>query len=171
MHRSATSLLTKGLFKCKVNIGSNVLSADSGNPHGYWEDTDWLYLNKHILAEAGGNWYDIPSEEKILKVGERADIKGRIKKLVDKRYAKYPLWGFKDPRTTLTIKVIRPHLKQHQFFVCFRDPAEVAESLLKRNQGDMAQHVKVANEYNRRLLSFLSEAVSNTHWAAGGIYG
>ena len=164
MHRSATSLITKGIFKVGVNIGSNVLSADSGNPHGYWEDTDFLYLNKWILAEAGGNWYNIPSEEEILKVGNRADVKGRIKNLVDKKYAQNNLWGFKDPRTVLTIKVIRPHLKKHSFIVAFRNPTEIAASLYARNPliGDLSTHLKVAAEYNRRLLKFLGEV--NTDW-------
>jgi hypothetical protein len=166
MHRTATSLLTKGLFKVKVNIGSNVLSADSGNPHGYWEDTDFLYLNKMILAEAGGNWYDVPSEENILKVGNRADVKGRIKKLVNEKYAKNNLWGFKDPRTILTIKVIRPHLKKHSFFVAFRSPLEIAKSLYTRNPqiGDMAGHIKLANTYNKRLLDFLQTITAETDW-------
>ena len=65
MHRSATSLIAKGLFKTKVHIGSNVLSPDGNNPHGYWEDTHWLNLNKEILELAGGDWYIIPEEEKI----------------------------------------------------------------------------------------------------------
>jgi hypothetical protein len=165
MHRSATSLITKGIFKVGVKIGSNVLSADSGNPHGYWEDTDFLYLNKWILAEAGGNWYNVPSEEKILKVGNRADVKGRIKTLVDKKYAQNNLWGFKDPRTILTIKVIRPHLKKHSFIVAFRNPTEIAQSLYARNAqiGDLSTHLKLAAEYNHRLLKFLDEI--NTDWA------
>lgn len=156
-------MLTKGLFKTGVNIGSNVLSPDSGNPHGYWEDTDFLYLNKSILAEAGGDWYNIPSEENILKVGNRADVKGRIKKLVNEKYKKNNLWGFKDPRTILTIKVIRPYLKKHSFYVAFRDPLEIANSLYQRNPqiGDMAQHIKLANEYNRRLLEFLQTIETN----------
>lgn len=166
MHRSATSLITKGIFKCGVNIGSNVLSPDSGNPNGYWEDTDFLYLNKWILAEAGGDWYNVPSEEEIIKVGNRADVRGRIKNLVNKKYEKNNLWGFKDPRTVLTIKVIRPHLKRHSFIVAFRNPNEIARSLYTRNPqiGDMQQHIKVAAEYNKRLLNFLNEAV-HSDWA------
>jgi hypothetical protein len=168
MHRSATSLLAKGIFKAGVNIGSNVLSADSGNPHGYWEDTDFLYLNKWLLAEAGGNWYDVPSEEQILRIGNRADVKERIKKLVNAKYEKNNLWGFKDPRTILTIKVIRPYLKKHSFFVAFRDPVEIARSLYARNHkiGDMQQHIKVAAEYNRRLIKFLGEITATSGWSA-----
>jgi hypothetical protein len=166
MHRSATSLVTKGLFKAKVHIGSNVLSPDSGNPHGYWEDTHWLNLNKHILALAGGDWYNIPHEADILKVGERADIKGEIKRLVKER-EKYPLWGFKDPRTTLTIRVYMPYLVNPHFIVCFRSPTEIAKSLYRRNPqiGDMAHHLKLAKEYNRRLLAFLQEMVDMNDWS------
>jgi hypothetical protein len=166
MHRSATSLVTKGLFKTKVHIGSNILSPDSGNPHGYWEDTHWLNLNKKILALAGGDWYFVPDEDAILKVGERADIKGEIKQLVDER-KRYDLWGFKDPRTTLTIRVILPYLENPHFIVCFRSPLEIAKSLYRRNPkiGDMAQHLKVAKTYNQRLLSFLQEIVSQNDWS------
>lgn len=155
MHRSATSLIAKGLHLAGVNMGTNMLPPDSGNPHGYWEDLDFLNLNKMILRLAGGNWYNVPDEQKILEVGERADVRGQIKELIEKRYAENDLWGFKDPRTTLTIKVIQPFLKEHFFYVAFRNPVEVAHSLLKRNLGDMAAHVQVAKEYNRRLFEFL----------------
>ena len=166
MHRSATSLVTKGLFKTKVHIGSNVLSPDSGNPHGYWEDTDWLNLNKKILMLGGGDWYFVPEEEDILKVGERADIRGEIKRLVGAR-KQYPLWGFKDPRTTLTIRVILPYLENPHFIVCFRSPLEIAKSLYRRNPqiGDMAQHLKVAKMYNQRLLRFLDDMTGKNDWS------
>lgn len=166
MHRSATSLVTKGMFKAGVHIGSNVLSADSGNPHGYWEDTHWLNLNKRILALAGGDWYYIPPEAEIIKAGKQPDVKREIKRLVKER-EKYPLWGFKDPRTTLTIRVYLPYLINPHFIVCFRSPLEIAKSLYRRNPqiGDMAHHLRLAKEYNKRLLGFLTEMTNTDDWS------
>jgi hypothetical protein len=162
MHRSATSLIAKGLSESGVYMGNNNMQqADSGNPHGYWEDLDFQFLNKEILARAGGDWFNIPDEDAILSAGKKADIKGRIKGLIQKRYEQYNLWGFKDPRTVLTIRAIRPHLKNHSFFACFRNPNEVAQSLYTRNtgfgNGTVNQYLPVAKEYNKRLLSFLNE--------------
>ncbi len=165
MHRSATSLIAKGLHESGVYMGgNNMQQPDSANPAGYFEDLDFQFLNKDILARAGGSWLKPPLEKKILRVGRRADIEGRIKQLVKRRYSQHNLWGFKDPRTILTIKAIRPYLKSHSFVVAFRDPVQVANSLYARNQqhGTIDAHIKLAHEYNKRLLSFLAKI--NANW-------
>lgn len=156
MHRSATSLIAKGLVQAGVNMGDVLMQADAANPHGYWEDTEFVNLNKAILAAAGGDWLNIPPEKNILALNKDKEITRWIKKIVGKKN-KVPLWGWKDPRTTLTIKLFRPFLPEHFFFVCFRNPADVAASLHIRNNLLPEVGIKIAQEYNRRLLNFLSK--------------
>ena len=49
MHRSGTSLLSSILRRMGVNMGTNFLNEDYWNPYGYWEDKDFLWINKGIL--------------------------------------------------------------------------------------------------------------------------
>lgn len=151
MHRSATSLAARGISECGVEIGADDSTANEFNKWGYWENPEFVDLNHYILEAAGGSWFQPPPEEDILKAGKKftKDIKKLIKKHESKK------WGWKDPRTTLTIKLFHPHLKNPNYICCFRDPLEVAKSLQRRSKMDLEMGVDLANEYNKRLLDFL----------------
>ena len=151
MHRSATSLVSKGLSKSDINMGSSMLQADASNLFGHWEDTDFLNLNKSIISDAGGDWDNPPPENKIIEVGK--NYKEEIKRLIASK--KKPLWGWKDPRTTLTIRLFMPYLENPHWITCFRQPEQVAESLLIRNNFPISKGLALCKEYNQRLLRFL----------------
>ena len=162
MHRSATSLVAKGLHKAGVFMGRNFLKADSGNPHGYWEDTEFVNLNKWLLTKAGGDWYNVPPEKKILKLGEDRWVQKQIAELIKSRNMVHKLWGFKDPRTVLTIRLYLPYLPEHFFYVAFRKPEDCAGSMSRRDGTVGQNNLMVVREYNRRLLNFLQE--QNLKW-------
>ena len=151
MHRSATSLAAMGLHNSSVSMGTYFLAKDSGNIHGYFEDMSFLNLNKSILLDAGGRWDKPPSRQKI--IGLAPKYGPIIKELVAEK--KKPLWGWKDPRTTLTIELFIPYIENPHFIVCFRDTMEVAKSLQRRNGFPINQGLSLAKVYNRRLLEFL----------------
>lgn len=161
MHRSATSLCGKGLHESGVSVGKRLLGADPANPEGYYEDTDFMSLNKKILSAAGGDWKDPPPDSVIQSAGKR--FAPEIKELVSKKQAK--LWGWKDPRTTLTVKLYLPYIENPHFFCCFRDPQEVAESLKIRNNFSTKEGLTLARIYNRRLMAFLREITEKTGWS------
>jgi len=152
MHRSTTSLLANALHEFGISMGNVVNKA---KPYGLWEDRDFFTLNRRILKLAGGHWDDPPSREKILYAGENQ--KRVIKRVIRKNNRKGVNWGFKDPRTVLTIECYMPYLVNPIFYVCFRDPNEVAVSLKKRNKFPIEKGVALANEYNSRLLFFLNK--------------
>lgn len=152
MHKSATSLAAGALHKFGVNMGKELMGGDRWNEIGYFEDMEFFRLNEEILKEAGGSWYNPPSEKAISALKKK--FAPKIKKLVKDKSG---LWGWKDPRTTLTIKLYLPYLKNPHFICCFREPKEVAKSLNKV-QGISVKHaLKLAKIYNRRLLNFLNE--------------
>ena len=153
MHRSATSLVAKGLHDNDVSVGDNLLGATACNPYGHWEDKAFIRMNDRILQAAGGSWRNPPSEIDIVNVGY--DIKDDIKALVGHR--REDLWGWKDPRTTLTIRCYLPHLVNPHFVCVFRDVREVALSLQRRDKMPFEEGKRLAHEYNRRLLGFLRE--------------
>lgn len=162
MHRSATSLIAKGLHMAGVFMGKNFLQADSGNPQGYFEDSDFVNVNKWLLTKAGGDWYNVPKEEAIRKLGEDRWVRREISTLVRSRSASHKLWGWKDPRTVLTIKLFLPYLPEHFFFVAFRKPEDCAGSMARRDGTVGQNNLVVVHEYNRRLMDFLRE--QNLKW-------
>ena len=153
MHRSATSLLARGLYKSGVFMGHSLLGKTECNPWGHFEDIKLINLNDKILDAAGGSWDNPPNELDIYEAGY--EIRDEIKAAVKKRERK--LWGWKDPRTTLTIRCYQPFLKNPIYMSCVRDPKEVAESLKRRDNMPIDAGIELAKEYNKRMLKFLSE--------------
>lgn len=153
MHRSATSLVAKGLS------GQGIRMGESG-PH--YEDIGMLRLNDEILRRARGSWDSPPLERDILRAG--LELRHRIKDAVESRRGDAvkalpgsPLWGWKDPRTCLTIGCFVKYLNNPFFVVTLRNPIEVAASLARRDKFSMDKGVGLAIEYNRRILKFIGE--------------
>ena len=154
MHRSATSMVSKS-----IHDSGNVFMGDEFiDP--YHEDKKFVQLNDEILAMAGGNVYNPPPEESIKKVSKFFDK--RIERLVKEQMMKaekagYYTWGFKDPRTVLTIDLYMPHLDNPQFVCNFRNPHDIALSLYKRDRLPIERGMLVAKIYNDRLQSFIKK--------------
>lgn len=159
MHRSTTSLMAKGLHECGVKMGDSVLGPMKSNPWGHYEDLDFVLLNDEILKAAGGSWDNPPSEQAILDQWPK--FTARIEALVKANDAavdpEYPLWGWKDPRTVLTIRLFLPHLTNPYFYFCLADPKKVGQSLAARDGTYPQAGEQLAREYNRRLLRFANE--------------
>jgi len=156
MHRSATSLIAKGLHEAGVWMGERLLGASPSNTHGHFENLDFVALNDYLLSQAGGSWDNIPALDRIIEAG--AKNAGAIQRTILCNI-RQPVWGWKDPRTTLTIPAIYPYIKKYSpvFVPCFRAPKDVAASLEKRNGMHPADGERLARGYNARLLSFLTE--------------
>jgi len=162
-HRSGTSLTAGILHQAGVNMGRRFREPDEWNPTGYWGDLDWLDLNKKLLRDAGGNWYTPPGIEALAAQGEA--LADEIRALVARK-DEAPLWGFKDPRTCLTIGVLLPHLPPDtRFLIVRRGKAAVVRSLMRRAEGrgyyETREHWwALTEEYYRRLANF-------TEWHMG----
>lgn len=156
MHRSATSLVAKGMDNV-IHLGDeeDMLPPAPDNPQGFYENKKFIELNDEILFAAGGNWLEPPAHEKILEVESR--FEKPIKTLLREESYASDIWGWKDPRTTLTIELYHKHLENPHYIACFRDPIQVAESLNKRNGYSLQKGLTCALEYNYRLIRFLSE--------------
>lgn len=157
MHRSGTSLVAKAMSK-EVSIGQKLLIAKSSyNPDGLYENLDFQRLNDEILKAAGGSWDNPPDEKQILAQHHR--FKRQIIQLIKKEQA--PLWGWKEPRTTLTIRLYLPYLNDPHFLCLFRSAEQVAESLFRRDKMPKEKGLELARIYNERLLSFLTDYYGN----------
>jgi hypothetical protein len=160
MHRSATSLVACGLHQ-EISMGDDLLPASGSNPRGHFEDRHFVRLNDRILSAAGGRWDRPPSQHAILEVGER--FSDQIQSTLDLASSGKEIWGFKDPRTTLTVPLYVPFLQNPHFVCCFRAPDQVARSLQRRNGFPLEKGLRLAAIYNRRLLAFLSDFTGQVH--------
>ena len=107
-HASGTSLVTHMLIKLGVNMGDRFLGPVKSMP--VWEDGDFVRCNSQILKLARGNWGNPPTRKQILKACEIPHLAKRIRTLVGKKQ-KRKVWGWKDPRSALTIEAYHKHLK------------------------------------------------------------
>jgi hypothetical protein len=157
MHRSGTSLTAGLCQKLGVNMGAAFRVGDQSNPDGYFEDLDWRALNKWLLNAAGGTWYDPPSRAEIARQASRIEDVLRAFVLWKSRVS---VWGFKDPRTCLTIHAIHKYLIDPYYVIVRRPENEIVDSLIRRSKireySEPRRHwVALTEQYMARMERFL----------------
>ena len=157
MHRSGTSMVGGVLTRLGVDMGQDFPGKQDSNPLGHFEDGDFLRLNRKILRRAGGYWYDPPSPGEINAQGEF--FAEEIKELLDLRTGnqKEGIWGWKDPRTSLTIELFQRGLDNLHILWCQREAGDVAASLKKRDQFATEKGIELTGVYNQRIAEFLEK--------------
>lgn len=143
-HRSASSLVAKALHEAGVHMGDDLLCGLPDNPEGHFEDLDFLKKNVEILG--GDNWRQVD--------GPLNDVD--TAQLIARKNTR-PLWGWKDPRTVLTIDSYYDHLDDPVIVALFRKPERVGKSLAARGDMSEAEGTALARAYNKKLIDFLSK--------------
>ena len=136
MHRSGTSLVSRLLNFLGVHLGPDELIAKTGadNPKGYWEHQSFVDLNDEILARLGGRWDEPPAFPPAWPRDPRiVDLREKASRLVLGNFVTEPLWGWKDPRTCLTLPFWQDLIGPMRYVMCMRNPCAVAASLSERN--------------------------------------
>src|SRR4051812_13455505 len=109
MHRSGTSFAVRALNISGLWIGApeTLMTIEGrafpGNQTGNYESTEAVRINNQILAESGGSWNQPP-----LSLRTTPFIIKRMERLVHELVTSKPSvsqgWGWKDPRTVLTLE-------------------------------------------------------------------
>jgi hypothetical protein len=164
MHRSGTSCLAGCLEERGLDLG-DVVNAAPHNRKGNKENLEIRQINDDVLALSGGAWDSPPKRLKW-----DANLRRRRNAHIDARFAKGDDWGFKDPRTLLTLPFWLEANVEMRFVGTFRHPAAVATSLLGR-PGLVPARSPYAlwTEYNRRLLDHVNAHATpliNFDWPA-----
>jgi hypothetical protein len=134
MHRSGTSLITRWLYNCGLQVGEHLLGPGLGNDEGHFEDTDFYNLHLEILKD--NNLHDsgiITGPVDHIFESRRE----QLKKLIASRNASFEQWGWKDPRTCLFPDLYRNLLPDAFYLVVIRDYQSVVISLLKRTFAEL----------------------------------
>ncbi len=163
MHRSGTSLVAKSLAHETImgppEFESAALTARrTFTSNDRYEDPAFVQINKNILGRAGGSWRKPPPKHAINAAGVHyeKDIKALIElRNAEAKKAGLSFWGWKDPRTTLTIRCYTRFLRNPHFVCVFRDPDDIAANLMKREHMGRENALKLIGEYNARLIEFL----------------
>jgi len=163
MHRSGTSLVASSLAGAGVDMGRRLLAGDEHNPPGYFEDTDFLELDRRILAaaspagEAGHPDWGWTESERLDEAAFEAH-REEARELVAARTAAGHPWGFKDPRAALLLDFWLAQAPDARFVLPYRLPWEVADSMQRLGAEVFLARpdygYRIWAFYNRRLLDF-----------------
>jgi glycosyltransferase involved in cell wall biosynthesis len=149
--------LLGGELRQLAGEGDAVLArAREANPEGFWEHYRLMRLNERILRSLGGNWRDPPS----LTAGwaSSEDLAGEreeARELLDASFAGRSLWGWKDPRNSLTLPFWQQLLPRMRYVICLRNPVDVAASLERRDAMPPEEGVRL-------WLTYVAAALVNT---------
>ena len=153
MHRAGTSLMASMLDAMGVHMGDELMKPHPEfNPNGFWEDLDFLHLNMALLRDAGGDWRNVPDRTALNAAKSR--MKPAITQLLAGK-RQDGLWGWKDPRTSLTAGLFHEHLDNPHYIVIRRDRPDVVDSLTRRDGPGMWG--ELYDLYQQRIGQFLSE--------------
>ncbi len=146
MHRSGTSALAGSLEQHGLFLG-HVSTSNAHNPKGNRESTEVRRLNEDVLRSSGGAWKAPPAA-----VQWSVDHAERARRLLADQAGR-PVWGFKDPRTLLTLDGWHALVPDLEHVGIFRHPLRVARSLERRDGMDRDAAVALWRAYNERLLA------------------
>lgn len=163
MHRSGTSFLVRTLNLAGLWLGGDDQlhtiqgRAKIGNPKGNYENQEGIAINDAILARSGGTWYN-PPKRLIASPDDARRIADLCNTLQSGKPDGYPRWGWKDPRTILTLDVWLDTLKRDIFIVAsYRHPSAVAKSLLARDGIPLEVGYALWGVYTHRLLHYMQK--------------
>lgn len=179
MHRSGTSVLSELLHTNGIAMGcENTFfpKPSPENPHGFFEDVRFREINDRILRSRGysvKSWVVAPhplhADWKCrLRMRELIqDTNRQAAQRSDPRFA----WGWKDPRTCLTLaewfRTIPSRFRSVLRVVLItREPISVARSMVKRRNTDLFGAIQVWLDYHERIQT----AVDTCDWLHQPLY-
>jgi hypothetical protein len=148
MHRSGTSAVTGSLEQHGLFLGE-VSTQDRHNARGNREARAMRLLNEGILRASGGAWDNPPAT-----VTWEPEHEQRAREFLA-QHAGRGIWGFKDPRTLLTLAGWRSLVPDLERVGVFRHPLRVARSLERRNDMPTEAGIALWQAYNEPLLAEL----------------
>jgi len=164
MHRSGTSLFARFCHDSGIDMGRELYQERITNPHGHYEDLEFLALHRRELRRLGPGVTSLyPGEEFFVTRDftpspafreEAAALLARRREAA----AGAP-WGWKDPRSTLFLETWAGLEGEIRVVALVRPPEPVVNSLCRRLRGYFSRRRKglfleTYTHYNRKVLDF-----------------
>jgi hypothetical protein len=148
MHRSGTSSLAGSLQDAGLELGE-VFTHGRDNRKGNRESFAIRELNDRLLHFNGGRWHSAPPS---LRWNDQ--FRSQRSAVLD-AYSSERRWGFKDPRTLLTLAFWQEGIPGLELVGTLRHPRAVAASLSRRDGRPLERGLALWAAYNERLLAAL----------------
>ena len=163
MHRSGTSVVTRGLQVLGVQLGDSLMPAVRGNNEkGFWEDLEICEFNDALLNKLGTTWdgieaineFDLCSKD---FESERIAAINMLKEKINNS----EVFGFKDPRTSILLpfwqSVFRDIDIDVRYVLVIRNPLSVADSLYKRDGFEKEKALLLWEKYQIASVKFTND--------------
>lgn len=152
MHSAGSSLVSSILDALGVNMHYNPRAKVRWYQN--YEDADFVRFNVQIIKKCGADWKNPPKRIQIQTLKSCGTFDDKIKTLLSKRKG---LWGFKDPRTAITIPLIHPFLDNPHYIRVVRSHSDIAKSLMKRGgKSKKSRWIELSKKYNMHIDAFLT---------------
>jgi hypothetical protein len=142
-------MVARLLHNCGLYLGpdSDLVPGRAENPDGFGENRWFVALN-----ELGGAWDLPPKAEEVFNNRRLGPLRVKAQLLIEE-FGSASVWGWKDPRSCLTLPFWRQLLPELKILVIVRNPLEVAYSLRNRNEDTSHSFgLRLWEIYNRRLI-------------------
>jgi GT2 family glycosyltransferase/glycosyltransferase involved in cell wall biosynthesis len=121
------------------------------NPDGFWEHLGFVALNDDLLNALGGAWDLPPKTDENFSDAQIDSLRMKARLLIE-GFGSAHVWGWKDPRNTLTLPFWQNLMPGLKTLIMVRNPLEVAYSMRERNGTSYAFGLRLWEIYNGRLL-------------------
>ena len=132
------------------------MPAQADNPDGFWEHLGFVALNDELLNELGGAWDLPPKADEDFKHPRLDPLRLKARMLIE-GFDSASVWGWKDPRNSLTLPFWQDLLPGLKTLIVVRNPLEVAYSMRQRNGTSYSFGLRLWEIYNRRVIEAASE--------------
>jgi len=121
------------------------------NPNGFWENLSFVAINDELLNELGGAW-DLPPRATRFAEKKFDSMRAKARTLVS-AFSRSKVWGWKDPRNSLTLPFWRAIVPELRTIIVVRNPLEAAHSLHQRNGLSFHLALSLWRAYNQDALA------------------
>ena len=151
-------MVARLLHCCGLELGpeSELMPAQADNTEGFWEHLGFVALNDELLSELGGAW-DLPPKADEDFTSARLDPLCLKARLLIEKFDSASVWGWKDPRNSLTLPFWQRLLPGLKTVIVVRNPLEMAHSMHERNGTSYSFGLRLWEIYNRRLVEASSD--------------
>lgn len=163
------TMRTLNLLGVDVGPEPGLVEPGPGGPKGFWERREIIELNDRLLRAQGGSWRRPPRLAPGWEAAaELAPLREQARELLERSFAGRGLWGWKDPRVSLTAPFwqgLEPGLR---YVICLRNPVDNADSISPqsaRKQDDAFYYSRRGPRLERAYvlwLTYVASALVNT---------
>ncbi|HVE44545.1 MAG TPA: hypothetical protein VNC84_05365 [Gammaproteobacteria bacterium] len=163
MARSGTSAIASGVNAIGVNFGKHLEKPNAlWNPKGFWEDLDIVFkINRGVLYALRQDWFEVHQFEESWQQHESlANLKKSAKDILIDRFTDTDYFGFKDPRTAMTLPFWQDIFSQlalnESYVISLRNPLASAYSYQRVSGADLEVGLLM-------WIMHLMPAITHTH--------